>query len=45
MSPYRKGSATAVAFIIASGLFTTKIVPGFTNPVAAFGLLPVFGAG
>ncbi len=37
--------ATAVAFIIASGLFTTKIVLGFTNPVAALGLVPVFGAG
>jgi hypothetical protein len=37
--------ATALAFIIASGLFTTKIVLGFTNPMATFGLVPVFGAG
>jgi hypothetical protein len=37
--------ATAVAFIIASGLFTTKFVLGFTNPAAVFGLVPRFDAG
>ncbi len=37
--------ARAVAFIVVSGLFTTKIVLGSTNPLAAFGLVHVFGAG
>lgn len=33
----------ALIFVIASGLFTTKILLAFEKPWAAFGLAPVFG--
>jgi len=37
--------ATAVVFVIASGLFTSKIVLGIESPKAIIGLSPVFGIG
>jgi hypothetical protein len=37
--------ATAVVFVIVSGLFTSKIVLGFQSPQAILGLSPVIGIG
>lgn len=37
--------ATGAVFVIASGLFTTKVVLSLENPWAEFGLAPIFGVG
>jgi hypothetical protein len=37
--------ATGIIFVIASGLFTSKVILALENPWAAFGLAPIFGTG
>lgn len=37
--------ATGIIFVIASGLFTSKVLLGLEGPWAVIGLAPVFGTG
>jgi hypothetical protein len=37
--------AAGIVFVLASGLFTSKVLLQLHNPWAAFGLAPLFGVG
>ena len=37
--------AAGIVFILVSGLFTSKVLLQLHNPLAAFGLAPLFGVG
>jgi len=44
-SPEYWALATGTIFVLASGLFTSKVLLSLENPWAAFGLVPLFGTG